>query len=79
MHVCISLCRPLYLSSQTVLTFDSMSISSTLVTGSPLLVTHLHLDQLSLFLSDRQHKSIQLRKGKDENIIVYLQQLTHPW
>ena len=55
--------RPLHLPSHCVLTFDGLNISTTLVTDSPLLVIDIMIDQMELFVSNKQHENINLRKG----------------
>ena len=59
-----SICnRPVHIPTHAVLTLDSISVSSNLVTGSPLLLVNVLLDQTCLFISDKQHQIINLRNG----------------
>ena len=52
------------MSCDVVLALDSVSVSSTLATGTPLLVVTVVLDQTSLFISDKQKQLLQLKNGK---------------
>ena len=49
--------------SQAVLMFDALTLTTTLVTDSPLLVFDIFVDEMRLFVSDRQHDCIVLKKG----------------
>ena len=60
--------RPTHLSSHGVLTFDGLSISTTLVTDSPLLVMDVLVDQMRIFVSDKQHRDIRLKQGMRQKL-----------
>ena len=48
--------------------FDALTLATTLVTDSPLLVFDIFVDQMRLFVSDRQHDCIVLKKGS----VIYM-------
>ena len=45
--------------------FDALTLTTTLVTDSPLLVFDIFVDEMRLFVSDRQHDCIVLKKGNE--------------
>ena len=54
---------PVHLSAHVVVALTSMSFTSSLVTGSPLLVLRLVLDRARLFLSNKRHRHANLSEG----------------
>jgi hypothetical protein len=60
--------RPLNMEGHAVMTIDSLSLSSTLVTGTPLLVVKLLINEGDLFISNRRHDILQLQDGNITNI-----------
>ncbi|ESO82945.1 hypothetical protein LOTGIDRAFT_197758 [Lottia gigantea] len=59
--------RPLYLPLRSMLTADTFSISSNIVTGSQTSLLRFQLDDAALFLSDKQYMEVNI---KDEYVCV---------
>ena len=64
--------RPLYIPTHAVLSLESLRVSSTLVTGSPLLVVKVLLDDLTLSISDKRQDKIILRNGLFESPLLFM-------